>query len=107
MSHDIIRENRLNPNTLTSANNEQVSMDSLARQSLLAAQVLHLIPAEKAKERNFLQGRIGANSMLGAAELDRVLPGREIKVFVGEEKKIVFVYQSKAFNTFICYLLLL
>lgn len=64
--------------------NDEVSMDSLARQALLAAQVLHLIPTDKARERNFLQGRIAANSLLGPVELERVLPNREISVFVGE-----------------------
>ncbi|XP_015122800.1 inositol polyphosphate 5-phosphatase E isoform X2 [Diachasma alloeum] len=59
------------------------SMDSLAKQALLAAQVLNLIPAQKARERNFLHGRIAANSLLGPRELEKVLPNREIKIFVG------------------------
>ncbi|XP_014255150.1 inositol polyphosphate 5-phosphatase E isoform X2 [Cimex lectularius] len=58
------------------------SMDSLARQSLLAAQVLHLIPSNKARERNFLCGRIAANSLLGNVELERVLPQREVRIYV-------------------------
>lgn len=90
LSHDAIREN--NKNTITCPENaQQVSMDSLARQSLLAAQVLHLIPTEKARERNFLQGRIGANSMLGPVELDKVLPNREIKIFIGKTLTVVVV----------------
>ncbi|XP_034946460.1 inositol polyphosphate 5-phosphatase E isoform X2 [Chelonus insularis] len=60
-----------------------VSMDNLAKQSLLAAQVLNLIPVQKARERNFLHGRIAANSLLGSAELEKVLPNREIKIFIG------------------------
>ncbi|XP_046470066.1 inositol polyphosphate 5-phosphatase E isoform X1 [Neodiprion pinetum] len=60
-----------------------VSMDSLAKQSLLAAQVLNLIPAQKARDRNFLHGRVAANSLLGPVELEKVLPNREIKIFVG------------------------
>ncbi|KAL6262255.1 hypothetical protein P5V15_007350 [Pogonomyrmex californicus] len=60
-----------------------VSMDSLAKQSLLAAQVLNLIPTQKARERNFLHGRIAANSLLGPVELEKVLPNRELKIFVG------------------------
>lgn len=59
------------------------SADSLARQALMAAHVLHLIPTEKAKQRNFFQGQLGANPLLGPAELDRMLPTREIKIFVG------------------------
>nr|CAD7393359.1 unnamed protein product [Timema cristinae] len=59
------------------------SMDSLARHSLLAAQVLHLIPTTKARERNFLHGRIAANSLLGLAELEKTLPQRELRIFVG------------------------
>lgn len=90
MSHDAIKEKKNNSNVLInnlniSNQNKQPSMDSLARQSLLAAQVLHLIPADKARERNFLQGRVGANSMLGPLELDRVLPTREIKIFIGND----------------------
>lgn len=30
-----------------------------------------------------MQGRIGANSLLGSAELERVLPNREVRIFVG------------------------
>ncbi|PSN30511.1 hypothetical protein C0J52_17662 [Blattella germanica] len=59
------------------------SMDSLARHSLLAAQVLHLIPTTKARERNFLHGRIAATSLLGLVELERTLPQRELRIFVG------------------------
>ncbi|XP_047348073.1 inositol polyphosphate 5-phosphatase E isoform X5 [Vespa velutina] len=62
------------------------STDSLAKQALLAAQVLNLIPAQKARERymkNFLHGRIAANSLLGPVELEKVLPNRELKIFVG------------------------
>ncbi|XP_011337674.2 inositol polyphosphate 5-phosphatase E isoform X3 [Ooceraea biroi] len=59
------------------------SMDSLAKQSLLAAQVLNLIPTQKARERNFLHGRIAANSLLGPVELEKVLPNREFKIFIG------------------------
>ncbi|XP_051171554.1 inositol polyphosphate 5-phosphatase E isoform X1 [Leptopilina boulardi] len=57
------------------------SMDSLAKQALLAAQVL--IPMHKARERNYLHGRIAANSLLGPVELEKVLPNREIKIFIG------------------------
>ncbi|XP_043465301.1 inositol polyphosphate 5-phosphatase E isoform X1 [Leptopilina heterotoma] len=57
------------------------SMDSLAKQALLAAQVL--LPMHKARERNYLHGRIAANSLLGPVELEKVLPNREIKIFIG------------------------
>lgn len=59
------------------------SMDSLARKALLAAQVLHLIPTVQARERNFLQGRVAANSLLGSLELERVFPERHVTIFVG------------------------
>lgn len=82
------------------------SADSLAKQSLIAAQLLNLIPAEKVRERyekyissiffikrnstpilfifrNFVAGRLAVNSLFGAAELDKVLPSREIKIYVG------------------------
>ncbi|KAL1115935.1 hypothetical protein AAG570_005430 [Ranatra chinensis] len=62
--------------------NRAPSMDSLARHSLLAAQVLHLIPAHKARERNYLHGRIAANSLLGSIELEKVLPSREVRIYV-------------------------
>lgn len=59
------------------------SMDSLACRALLAAQVLHLIPTSKARERNFLQGRVAANSLLGTLELERIFPNRQVTIFVG------------------------
>lgn len=59
------------------------SMNSLATTGLMAAQVLHLIPTVSARQRNFLQGRIGANSLLGPVELDRNLLNRQIHIFVG------------------------
>lgn len=96
MSHDSARENKMGSKLEAGdgENSRHVSMDSLARQSLLAAQVLHLIPTEKARERNFLHGRIGANSMLGPVELDRVLPKREIKIFVGNRMNRHFKISS-------------
>jgi len=33
--------------------------------------------------RNFLHGRIAANSLLGSVELERVLPTRQVQIFVG------------------------
>lgn len=62
---------------------ERVSADSLARQALVAAQVLHLIPTEKARQRNFLQGRSASISLLGAAELEKTFPHRAATIFVG------------------------
>lgn len=59
------------------------SMNSLAQRALLAAQVLHLIPTNKARQRNFLQGRIAANSLLGSNELERMFPNRQVTIFVG------------------------
>ncbi|XP_066603443.1 inositol polyphosphate 5-phosphatase E isoform X4 [Prorops nasuta] len=59
------------------------STDSLAKQSLIAAHIVNLIPTQKARERNFLHGRIAANSLLGSLELEKVLPNRELKIFIG------------------------
>ncbi|VEN40077.1 unnamed protein product [Callosobruchus maculatus] len=44
---------------------------------------MYLIPTIKARQRNFLQGKVGANSLLGANELDRICPNRELTIFVG------------------------
>lgn len=75
MSHDtVLREGSGKSNSST---------DSLARKALIAAQVLHLIPTTKARQRNFLQGRIGANSLLGPIELERTFPTKEVTIFVG------------------------
>lgn len=82
-SHDTLKDARNGGALMFEDPAQGISMDSLARQALLAAQVLHLIPTEKARGRNFLQGRIAANSLLGPIELERVLPKREIKIFVG------------------------
>ncbi|XP_059477647.1 inositol polyphosphate 5-phosphatase E [Neocloeon triangulifer] len=57
-------------------------MEGLARQALLAARVFHLIPVERARERNFLQGRIASVSLMGKMELEKVLPHREVSIFV-------------------------
>ncbi|XP_070509543.1 inositol polyphosphate 5-phosphatase E [Chironomus tepperi] len=62
---------------------DRISADSLARQTLMAAQVLHLIPTEKARQRNFLQGRSASISLLGAAELEKACPNREATIFLG------------------------
>lgn len=60
------------------------SADSLARQALMAAQVLHLIPTEKARARSIAQGSVVCNNtLLGSSELNRILPNREVKIFVG------------------------
>lgn len=60
-----------------------VTADSLARQALMAAHVFHLIPTEKARQRNFLQGRSASNSLLGAVELEKACPNREVTIFIG------------------------
>jgi inositol polyphosphate 5-phosphatase INPP5E len=62
---------------------DRASADSLARQALVAAQVLHLIPTEKARQRNFLQGRSASISLLGASELEKACPNREVTIFMG------------------------
>ncbi|KAK0090636.1 hypothetical protein PV325_009379 [Microctonus aethiopoides] len=78
-SHDTLSKKK----DRNAATSDGASMDNLAKQSLLAAQVLNLIPAQKARERNFLHGRIAATSLLGPVELEKVLPNREVKIFVG------------------------
>lgn len=61
------------------------STDSLARQALMAAQVLHLIPTDRARARSIAQGNnvVCNNTLLGTSELNRILPNREVKIFVG------------------------
>ncbi|XP_061937614.1 inositol polyphosphate 5-phosphatase E isoform X1 [Apis cerana] len=78
-SHDALSKKKERHQSQTTG----ASMDSLAKQALLAAQVLNLIPTQKARERNFLHGRIAANSLLGPVELEKVLPNRELKIFIG------------------------
>ncbi|XP_074106667.1 inositol-3-phosphate synthase isoform X2 [Cotesia typhae] len=78
-SHDALPRKQERTGILT----DGASMDNLAKQSLLAAQVLNLMPTQKARERNYLHGRVAVNSLLGPAELEKVLPNREIKIFVG------------------------
>ncbi|XP_073945227.1 inositol-3-phosphate synthase isoform X2 [Choristoneura fumiferana] len=69
--------------TITRSHSRAGSTDSLARNSLLAAQVLRLIPTQEARERNYLYGRLASHSLLGAAELEHVFPDREVTIFVG------------------------
>lgn len=78
-SHDALSKKKERHQSQTTG----ASMDSLAKQALLAAQVLNLIPTQKARERNFLHGRIAANSLLGPVELEKVLLNRELKIFIG------------------------
>ncbi|XP_050335104.1 inositol polyphosphate 5-phosphatase E [Bactrocera neohumeralis] len=61
----------------------QSSQVGLARRALLSAQVLSLIPTDKARERSFMEGHMGSSALLGPAELDRILPNKEITIFVG------------------------
>ncbi|XP_017844552.2 LOW QUALITY PROTEIN: inositol polyphosphate 5-phosphatase E [Drosophila busckii] len=61
----------------------QGSGSNLARQALMAAQALNLIPADKVRERSYLDGRLGSSSLLGPSELSRVLPQKEVTIFVG------------------------
>lgn len=57
---------------------------SVSHESVLKdVQYLQQIPTAKARQRNYLQGRIGTNSLLGPTELDRMLPHRQITIFVG------------------------
>ena len=61
----------------------RVTADSLARQALMAAHVFHLIPTEKARQRNFLQGRSASNSLMGNVELEKTFPNHEVTIFIG------------------------
>lgn len=61
----------------------RIQTDSLARQALMAAHLFHLIPTEKARQRNFLQGRSATNSLLGAVELEKACPNRDVTIFIG------------------------
>lgn len=63
--------------------NRPASTDSLARHALMAAHVLNLIPADKARDRNYLCGRLAVNSLLGSAELTKLLPTKEVTIFLG------------------------
>ncbi|XP_026488382.1 inositol polyphosphate 5-phosphatase E isoform X1 [Vanessa tameamea] len=74
---------RRSKSTITRSASRAGSTDSLVRNSLLAAQVLRLIPTQEAKQRNYLYGRLASHSLLGAAELEHVFPDREVKIFVG------------------------
>ena len=60
-----------------------VTTDSLAKQALMAAHVFHLIPTEKARQRNFLQGRSASNSLMGQVELEKACPNRDVTIFIG------------------------
>jgi hypothetical protein len=62
---------------------DRVTADSLARQALMAAHVFHLIPTEKARQRNFLQGRSASNSLLGNVELEKTFPNHDVTIFIG------------------------
>lgn len=83
------RNNSLSDSNICSDCNESedsVRDKSISHENLLLTKglnSLHLIPISKARQRNFLQGKIGANSLLGPNELDRVCPNREITIFVG------------------------
>ncbi|KAI5651761.1 72 kDa inositol polyphosphate 5-phosphatase [Phthorimaea operculella] len=81
-SSSLDRKRRIK-STITRSGSRAGSTDSLARNSLLAAQVLRLIPTQEARERNYLYGRLASHSLLGAAELEHVFPDREVKIFVG------------------------
>ncbi|XP_037818001.1 inositol polyphosphate 5-phosphatase E [Lucilia sericata] len=61
----------------------QSSSSGLARQALMAAQVLSLIPTDQARERSYLDGRLGSSSLLGPSELNKVIPSKEVTIFVG------------------------
>lgn len=82
------RETTNTPPHCETANHQDqrpASTDSLARQALMAAQVLHLIPTERARTRSLAHTTTepGGNTLLGQSELNKILPNREVKIFVG------------------------
>lgn len=76
-SCDAVSNFCVRPNNLGKA-----TADSLANNALMAAHVFH-IPTEKARQRNFLQGRSATNSLLGSAELEKACPNRDVTIFIG------------------------
>lgn len=85
-SHDNIplqRMDKQQQQILLQQQQQQGSGSGLARQALMAAQVLSLIPTEKARDRSYLDGRLGSSTLLGPSELERVLPQKEVTIFVG------------------------
>ncbi|KAK9885426.1 hypothetical protein WA026_010922 [Henosepilachna vigintioctopunctata] len=63
---------------------EELIEKSISHESILReAHAFQLIPTTKVRQRNYLQGKVGANSLLGTNELYRMCPNREITIFVG------------------------
>lgn len=90
LQNSLKRENSVSESHLFDEYQEDSSFDKPlekygSHESVLkeAVSTLHLIPTIKARERNFLHGKIGANSLLGSPELDRLCPNREITIFMG------------------------
>ncbi|XP_055911574.1 inositol polyphosphate 5-phosphatase E [Eupeodes corollae] len=82
-SHDNIPLQRMEKQQQQMQQQGGGSGSGLARQALMAAQVLSLIPTEKARDRSYLDGRLGSSTLLGPSELERVLPHKEVTIFVG------------------------
>lgn len=82
-SYDTIADASGNKTNECCSDPSRVTADSLARQALMAAHVFHLIPTEKARQRNFLQGRSASNSLLGTVELEKACPNRDVTIFIG------------------------
>lgn len=63
---------------------EELFEKSVSHESILReAHALQLIPTIKVRQRNYLHGKVSANSLLGINELYRMCPNREITIFVG------------------------
>ncbi|CRL06663.1 CLUMA_CG019456, isoform A [Clunio marinus] len=69
--------------TTTNQRSDLVTTNSLAKNTLMAGHVFYLIPTEKVRQRNFLQGRSASNSLLGAVELEKACPNRDVTIFIG------------------------
>lgn len=82
-SYDTITDINTKANENIGDSNSRITADSLATNALMAAHVFHLIPTEKARQRNFLQGRSASNSLLGAIELEKACPNRDVTIFIG------------------------
>ncbi|XP_065226697.1 inositol polyphosphate 5-phosphatase E [Planococcus citri] len=58
------------------------SLESLIKHNISNAKALQPISVSKAKERNYLHGRSGLQSLLGRGELERIFPKQEITIFI-------------------------
>lgn len=77
LSHDMLS------NFATTHNTDRIEKLPRNFAQLRQSQQINLIPTEFARERKQLNHRMSIHSLMGPSELDRVLPSREIRVFIG------------------------